>query len=80
LEVSDKVAGSKKCRGPAGKREDVARREREDAKRRERESMKRDERTRAIGTAVRLVLMIWDIVWTIVRERMKGGTGPGRLL
>ena len=71
---------SKKRRHAAVKQEDVACREREEAERRERESAERGERTREIGTAVRVVLMLWEIIWTLVREHVLRGTGPGRLL
>jgi hypothetical protein len=66
------VAGSKKCR-PGVKQEDAERREREEAERRE--------RAREVCTAVRVVLMIWEFVWPLIREHVsRGGTGPGPLL
>jgi len=33
-----------------------------------------------ISVAVRIVMMIWEVVWTLVREHLLRGTGPGRLL
>ena len=30
--------------------------------------------------AIRFVLMVWEIVWTLVREHALRGTGPGPLL
>jgi hypothetical protein len=66
------VTSSKKRRRAAVKREDLACREREEAERRE--------RTREISTAVRVVLMLWEIVWTLVRDHVIRGTGPGRFL
>jgi hypothetical protein len=74
-----KVTGSKK-RHAAVKREDLACREQEEAGPRERESTERGERTRDISTAVRVVLMFWEIIWTLVRDHVIRGTGPGRLL
>lgn len=74
------MTGSKRRRGPAGKREDIARRERDDAERRERENTRRDERTREISTAVRAALVVWEIVWMLAREHVLRGPGPGRLL
>ena len=41
---------------------------------------RRCERAAQIGLAARLVTMIWEIVWTLVREHVFHGTGPGRLL
>ena len=66
------MTSSKKRRRPTAKREDIARHERE--------SMRRDERTREISAAVRVVLLLWEIVWTLVREHVLRGTGPGRPL
>ena len=74
------MTGSKKRRHAAVKRDDVACREREEAVRRERESAERGERTREISTAVRVALMLWEIIWTLLRERVLRGTGPERLL
>ena len=33
-----------------------------------------------IGAAARIVMLIWEIVWTLVREHVLKGTGPGHLL
>ncbi len=50
-------------------------------KRRRRSEGKREStRTDQIGTGIRLVTMIWEIVWTIIHELVDRGTGPGRLL
>jgi hypothetical protein len=65
------LAGPKKCR-PTVKRKD--------AERSEQESAKRSERAREISTAARVVIMAWEIVWTLVRDHMSRGTGPGPLL
>ncbi len=66
------MTSSKKCRRTAATREDT--------ERRERESTKRSERTREISTAIRVVMILWEIVWTLVHEHVLHGTGPGRLL
>jgi hypothetical protein len=71
------VTGSKKRRHSAVRREDPTGRDREEAQRRARENADR-ERTREISTAVRIVLMIWEIVWTLIRDHVITGTGPGR--
>jgi hypothetical protein len=63
------LAGPKKRR-PAVRRKN--------AERREQESAKRSERTREICTAVRVVLTVWEIVWTLIREHLTR-TGPGPL-
>lgn len=73
------MTGSKRRPRAAAKREEIARRERNETAR-ERESMKRDERTREITAAVRAALVIWEIVWTLIREHMLRGPGSGRLL
>jgi len=74
------VTGSKKRRHAAVRREDLVCREREEAQRRARERAERSERTREISTALRIVLMLWEIVWTLVRDHVIRGTGPGRFL
>ncbi len=38
------------------------------------------ERTDQISLAVRLLMMTWEIIWTLVREHVFRGTGPRRLL
>ncbi len=45
----------------------------------ERPGAEHREHTDQTGTAVRLVMMIWEIVWTLVRGHVLRGTGPGRL-
>ena len=72
MEVNKEMTGSKKRRRAAVKRE-VARRHNQ-------ESTKRGERMREVNTAVRAALMIWEIVWMLVREHLLRGTGPGRPL
>lgn len=37
-------------------------------------------RTDQISTAVRLILLVWEIVSTLVREHVLRGAGPWRLL
>jgi hypothetical protein len=37
-------------------------------------------RTDQACTAVRIALLTWEIVWTLVREHVLRGTGPGSLL
>ena len=69
------MAGSKKYLRPGVKQEDAGCRKREEAERRERVR----EVCTAV-TAVRVVLMIWELVWTLVREHLSRGTGPGPLL
>jgi hypothetical protein len=64
----------------AAKREEIASSVQDDAERCRRDSERRDERTREISTAVRAALVIWEIVQTLIRERLLLGTGPGRLL
>jgi hypothetical protein len=49
-------------------------------KRRRRAVRQENTRTDQISTAVRLVTMVWEIVWTIIHEMVARGTGPGRLL
>jgi hypothetical protein len=52
-----------------------------DSKRHHRSDVRRESaRTDQISIAVRVVLMIWEIVWTLVREHVLQGPGPGRLL
>ena len=69
-EEVDKLAGPKKCR-PAVKRKDV--------ECREHEGTKRSERALEICTAVRVMITVWEIVWTLVRDHVSR-TGPGPLL
>jgi hypothetical protein len=66
-----KVTGSKKHLRPGAKQQHAKCRERESA---------RSERAREVSMTVRAVLMIWEIVWTLVREHVSRGTGPGPLL
>ncbi len=40
----------------------------------------RRERAYEITTAARAVMMIWEIIWELVRDHVIRGTGPGRLL
>jgi hypothetical protein len=54
-------------------------------KRRRRRGVKRApaehyEHVSQISVAVRLVMMIWEIIWALVREHILRGTGPQRLL
>ena len=55
-------------------------RERKRNRSNERPRAELSERTGQLSTAVRLVMMIWEIIWTLVREHMLRGTGPRRLL
>jgi len=44
----------------------------------ERPGAEHREHTDQTGTAVRLVMMTWEIVWTLVRGHVLRGTDPGR--
>lgn len=61
-------------------RDSAERRAREAAERREREEAERRERRESMGMALRVVMIVWDIVWTLAREHVFRGAGPGRLL
>jgi hypothetical protein len=67
--------GSKRRRDE--KREDAADHKREDAERRKREN---EERRAEITMAARAVIVIWELVWALIREHLLTGTGSGRLL
>ena len=66
------MAGHRQC--PRGAAENSAR---EEAKRREREEAKRRERREKISMALRAVMIVWDIVWALVRDHVFQGAGPG---
>jgi hypothetical protein len=40
----------------------------------------RRERAERLTAAVRLGVLIWELIWALIRERLIGGAGPGRLL
>jgi hypothetical protein len=68
------MTGSKRHRD---EKRDDADREREDAERRMRQN---EERRAEITTAARAVIVIWELVWALIRGHLLTGTGPGRLL
>ena len=84
-EVRPRVTGSYRRRLAALEREEAERREREEDERRERAEAERRERERAkrngvIVAAARAAAVIAEVAWTLVREHVFKGTGPGRLL
>jgi hypothetical protein len=40
----------------------------------------RRERTEEMVTAVRLMMILWEVIWDLVREHLNRGGGPGPLL
>jgi hypothetical protein len=70
--------GSDKCRDIPNP-EDAKGGDAEDSEGRERKNPKGGDRMSEFGTAVRVLLLLWDVVRTVIDGHPFLGAGPGRL-
>ena len=73
------MTGSDKQSRGSGEGESQDSRDREDVEHSERKRVNRGIQPAEFGTVVRILLLIWEVIRTLIDEHIFPGAGPGRL-